>query len=232
VKVLLVTGTDTGVGKTVTTAALASLVDGSGSRVCVVKPVQTGVAAGEAGDVDEVVRLAGSVATRELVRLPDPLAPAAAARAAGVPIPDVAGHARSVLALAAAYDVVLVEGAGGLLVPFDSSGGTVADLAVQLRDAGVAVRCVVVARAGLGTLNHSALTTEALRHRRLDCAGVVLGSWPVEPDAAMLANLLDLPAVTRRPLLASIPAGAGSLPASLFRAEAPAWFRANPEAWW
>ena len=67
-------------------------------------------------------------------------------------------------------------------------GGTLADVAALL-DAPV----LVVARAGLGTLNHTALTCEALRARGLDCAGVVIGAWPREPDLAARCNLDDLP---------------------------------------
>ncbi|MGH3907303.1 MAG: AAA family ATPase, partial [Pseudonocardiaceae bacterium] len=82
---LIVTGTGTGVGKTVVTAALAALAVAAGRRVAVLKPAQTGVRAGEPGDVDEVRRLVGpSVTCRELARYPDPLAPATAAWRAGV----------------------------------------------------------------------------------------------------------------------------------------------------
>ncbi len=70
---------------------------------------------------------------------------------------------------------------------------------------------LVVAQAGLGTLNHTALTVEALRHRGLTCAGVVVGAWPAEPDLAARCNLDDLPAVTGRPLLGALPAGSGTL---------------------
>ncbi|MZE75958.1 AAA family ATPase, partial [Streptomyces sp. SID5475] len=73
--------------------------------------------------------------------------------------------------LAAGHDLVLVEGAGGLLVRYDEEGATLAD-AARLLDAPV----LVVAAAGLGTLNATALTAEALRARGLDCAGVLLGS--------------------------------------------------------
>ena len=72
--VTLVTGTDTGIGKTVVTAALVARAGSSGRRVAGVKPVQTGAAPGEPGDVDEVVRLTGTADTYELQRLPDPLA--------------------------------------------------------------------------------------------------------------------------------------------------------------
>jgi dethiobiotin synthetase len=105
----------------------------------------------------------------------------------------------------------------------DGRGGTIADLGAELRARGVRAGFVVVATPGLGTLNHSALTAEALRHRGLDCVGFVLGSWPQEPDLAMRLNLEDLPAVTGVPLLGRVPDGAGSYDGARFQAEASAW---------
>jgi dethiobiotin synthetase len=223
--VIILTGTGTEVGKTVATAALAvSLLD-KGLRVTVVKPTQTGLRPGEPGDIDEVRRLAGEVQTREFVRLRDPLAPDAAARMAGVDLPTVAHHADRLVDLAGRgdADVVLVEGAGGLLVRMDAAGATIADLGSALLSRGARVGYIVVATAGLGTLNHSALTAEALRTRGLDCLGFVIGAWPEEPDLAMSCNLDDLPAVTRSRLLGRIPAGAGAWEPERFRAEAPGW---------
>ena len=80
---LIVTGTGTGVGKTVTVATVVAHAQARGQVVAVVKPVQTGLLPGEPGDLADVVRLAGPVETHELARLPDPLAPDAAARVAG-----------------------------------------------------------------------------------------------------------------------------------------------------
>ena len=81
---LVVTGTGTGVGKTVVTAAVAALAAARGSRVAVVKPAQTGVGGDEPGDLAEVRRLAGVTDLHELARYPDPLSPAAAARHCGL----------------------------------------------------------------------------------------------------------------------------------------------------
>jgi dethiobiotin synthetase len=207
--VLVITGTGTGVGKTVVTAAIAAVTPG---RVAVLKPAQTGVAPDEPGDLSDVLRLAGPVTTCELVRYPDPLAPATAARRTGRPGLDPADAARAAFLLAETHDLVLVEGAGGLLVPFterqstDDPPGTLADVA-GLLDAPV----LVVAAAGLGTLNATALTVEALRARGLRCAGVVIGSWPAVPDLAASENLRDLPVVTGVPLLGALPDGAGAL---------------------
>jgi dethiobiotin synthetase len=124
--------------------------------------------------------------------------------------------------LAGTHDLVLVEGAGGLLVRF-SAGETLADVAAAL-DAPV----LVVAAAGLGTLNHTALTTEVLVARGLRPAGVVIGSWPAEPDLAARCNLADLPAVTGVPLLGRLPAGAGRLAPDEFLATVGAALGAVP----
>ncbi|WP_026314220.1 dethiobiotin synthase [Actinomadura flavalba] len=215
--VLVVTGTCTGVGKTVVTAALAALAAARGTGVAVVKPGQTGVAPGEAADLDEVARLAGVTDLHEYARFPDPLAPAAAARAAGLPPVRLADAAGRVRALADVRGLVLVEGAGGLLVRYDDEGGTVADLARWL---GAAV--VVVTRPDLGTLNHTALTLEAMAHRGVQLAGVVVGSWPAEPDLAMRSNLRDLETIAARPLAGVLPAGAAALDPAEFLAVASA----------
>jgi dethiobiotin synthetase len=207
--VLVVAGTDTGVGKTVVAAALAALARASGERVAVVKAVQTGVAPGEPGDVDEVRRLAGIDDVHELARLPEPLAPATAARRAegnGRSLLSVGAIAAAVERLTAGRDLVLVEGAGGLLVHLDAAGGTIADVAVLLR-----ARVLVVARAGLGTLNHTALTCEALRAREVACAGVVVGAWPQQPDLAACCNLEDLAVYAGVPVLGRLPENAGRL---------------------
>lgn len=203
--VLVVTGTGTGVGKTVVTAAVAALALGRGLRVAVLKPAQTGLTAGEPGDVADVERLAPGVHGRELARYPDALAPATAARRSRRPPVTPEQAAAAARELAVDHDLVLVEGAGGLLVRFDDKG-TLADVA-RLLDAPV----VVVAAAGLGTLNHTALTVEALHARSLTCTGIVVGAWPAVPDVAAASNLTDLPDVTGVPLLGAPAEGAGAL---------------------
>jgi len=205
--VLVVTGTGTGVGKTLVTAAVAALAPG---RVAVLKPAQTGLAPGEPGDVDEVARLVPGVTVRELARYPDPLAPASAAARAGLPPVPAARAVDAARLLAADHDLVLIEGAGGLLVRLAGTD-TLADVAAML---GAPV--LVVAAAGLGTLNHSALTVEALRTRGLRCPGVVIGSWPRRPGLAERCNLTDLPAVCGVALLGALPEGAAALPPRRF----------------
>jgi dethiobiotin synthetase len=213
--VLIVSGTGTEVGKTVVTAAIAALAVDRGIRVVVVKPAQTGEPPGPTGDLQTVRRLSGVTQTHELARFGDPLSPEAAARAAGRPPLDLANAAVSIKQLEA--DLILVEGAGGLLVRYDPSGSTIADLAVML-DAPV----LVVTTPGLGTLNHTALTLEALSTRRLAAAGVVIGAWPAEPDLAERANLTDLTVIAGRPLAGALPAGAARLSRADFLAAARA----------
>lgn len=215
--VLVVSGTGTGIGKTVVTAAIAALALARGERVAVVKPAQTGTGTGDAPDTESVRRLTGLTDTHELARFPDPLSPEAAARAAGLAPLDLRAAAEYVAGIAESRDLVLVEGAGGLLVRYDPDGGTIADLAAAL-DAPV----VVVAAAGLGTLNHTALTLEALAARKLTGAGVVIGSWPRQPGLAELANLTDLEVIAGAPLAGVMPEGAGTLDRAAFLAAARA----------
>ncbi|MCK9924083.1 dethiobiotin synthase [Frankia sp. AgPm24] len=213
--VLVVTGTGTEIGKTVVTAAVAALASDRGRSVAVVKPAQTGLPPGAPGDVDLVAALSGVRDVHEGARYPDPLAPATAARRAGLPAVDLGDVRAHLDKLAAHRDLVLVEGAGGLLVRFDEHGSTVADLAQQLR-----APVLVVVSAGLGTLNTTALTLEALAHRGLELAGVVVGSWPADPDLACRGNLADLASLAGRPVAGAIPAGAGLLAPADFLATA------------
>ena len=220
-RIVVVTGTDTGVGKTIATAALAAAARARGERVLVVKPVQTGVGGTDPDphDVDIVAELSGADVV-ELACLDEALAPDTAARRAGVDLPTVAAHAARIgdLAGSGAHDLLVVEGAGGLLVRLDLTGGTLLDLAALL-----GAEVVVVARAGLGTLNHTELTVAALRARGIEPAGVVIGAWPSSPGLAERCNRDDLPRVTGVPVVAVVPAGAGSLPPDAFAAAAPGW---------
>lgn len=219
--IILVTGTDTGVGKTMTTAALAAVLHGTGRSVAVYKPCQSGAADGDS-DTAEIVRLAGTVTAETGVVLQQPLAPVAAAAVDGAQLPALAAHAGRVRELATTHDHVLVEGAGGLLVDLDSDGGTLADFGSLL-----AAAFVLVARPGLGTLNHTALTLQALAARELQVLGLVLGSWPGDPGLLHRGNrevLGSLPV----PLIGAIPEQASELSPAIFRAEAAAWLNGLP----
>jgi dethiobiotin synthetase len=230
---LFVTGTGTGVGKTIVTAAVAALARAAGRRVAVVKLAQTGVQPGQHGgtdkhsgpgsdtpDLETVTRLSGVTDTHELARFPDPLSPEAAARVSGLPPVDFARAAAIISTLEATRDLVLVEGAGGLLVRYDGAGTTIADLAAMLNAQGLDAPALVVTAAGLGTLNHTALTLEALTARKVRTAGVVIGSWPRNPGLAERENLADLETLANGPLAGLLPEGSGSRPAAEFLAMA------------
>lgn len=206
--VLVVTGTGTGVGKTVVTAALACSARRAGLDVAVCKPVQTGTASGD-DDLDAVARLSGITELAGWARYPQPLAPAAAAEQAGASLPG----REELLALIGGLDrpgaLTLVEGAGGLLVELGDAGVTLRDLAVDLGAA-----ALVTVTAELGTLNHTALTLEALAAQRVRCAGLVIGSWPRHPGPAQSWNRSALARLA--PVRAALPAGAGELGAAEF----------------
>jgi malonyl-CoA O-methyltransferase len=171
---VFVTGTDTGVGKTVVAACL---VRRWGAEYW--KPVQTGLA-GEAGDTVTVATLAGATPDRLHAprhSLAAPLSPEAAAALEGVTI-DLEDFA-----LPAGDGAIVVEGAGGVLVPL-GGGATMAELMARL-----GLPALLVARGTLGTINHSLLSLEALRARRVPVAGVVLVGPATAANAEAIARL-------------------------------------------
>jgi dethiobiotin synthetase len=209
VSVLVVTGTDTGVGKTVATAALACHARLAGVDVAVCKPVQTGSADGD-DDLADIGRLSGVTELHGLARLSEPLAPAAAAERDAVPLPTRSELCSFVADVDRTAQLTLVEGAGGLLVEIGMAGVTLRDLATDL---GAPV--LVVVRAGLGTLNHTALTLEALASHNIWCAGLVIGAWSREPGTVETGNREALSAMA--PVRAVLPDGAGDMSAAEFR---------------
>ncbi len=207
---LVITGTDTGVGKTVTTAALACTARLAGLDVAVCKPVQTGTVDGD-NDLGEVSRLAGVDNLHGGWRYPEPLAPVAAADRAGLALPTRAELVDAVRTAEVKGGLTLVEGAGGLLVEVGADGVTVRDLAADLSAA-----VLVVVSPGLGTLNHTALTLESLAGQGISCAGLVIGAWPENPGVAESGNREALAQLA--PVRAVLPAGAGRLGAGEFEA--------------
>ncbi|HCG2962470.1 TPA: ATP-dependent dethiobiotin synthetase BioD [Corynebacterium striatum] len=205
-----ITGTNTDVGKTIATAALAAQYQAAGKQVVVAKPLQTG----DTSDCATVTRLTG-VESRQFKHYPEPLAPNLSARRAGLAQAEkeeVLAWIRSIDA-----DVVLVEGAGGLLVRLADSF-TLADVA---RDLGAEL--FIVTSLMLGSLNAAELTVEAARARGIHIKGLVGGMLPQEPDLATRLNIAELPKVTGVPLLGCIPTGAGSLSKEEFCARAAQW---------
>lgn len=203
---LFLTGTDTGVGKTHVTCALARLLRRQGRRVGVCKPVATGAERlGERWLSDDTRRLAeaADLALDAAERItpwtfPDPAAPPVAARRLGVTL-RVADLAAAVAAWKSRADLVLVEGVGGLLCPLTEQE-TVADLAAAL-----ALPLVVVARRSLGTLNHTLLTLEVAQARGLPVAGVVVSETAPPQGLAEATNVDELRRRLRVPLLAVLP---------------------------
>ena len=191
-----VTGTDTGVGKTLAAAAICVAERQAGKTVLYAKPVQTGLHKAEPGDA-AFVAAAAKVPVIECLRFPDPLAPAVAAERVGATI-DVDGLLADLAKAGDGFDRVIVEGAGGLLVPLTDEV-TMADLADRL-GAGL----VVVTRPALGTLNHTALTLEAARTRGLPVDGLVISGWPAEPGVTEQTNLERL--ADMAPVLGILPA--------------------------
>jgi dethiobiotin synthetase len=228
---VVVTGTGTGVGKTIATAALVCAAASDGLLVSVVKPCQTGVMSAEPSDIATVAALSGCRSVHELVRLDDPLAPDSAARLRGIAVPPMARLAQDVAACGAGSDVTFVEGAGGVAVRLDTEGGTIVTLAGALREAGHAVDVVVVTSLTLGTLNHTELSVAHLRSAGFEPAGLVLGDLPTLPGLAERCNIEDLPRVTGLPVIAAIPSGAGAWAPDAFAAAAPTWVVTTPRLW-
>jgi len=218
--VVVITGTSTGVGKTVATAALACNARVAGRPVAVCKPVQTGTADGD-DDLAEIGRLSGVTDLVGVARYQRPLAPVAAPEDPGLPLPSGSDLLAAIRAVDGQGRLTLVEGAGGLLVELAADGVTLRDLAVEL---GAPV--LIVAEAGLGTLNHTALTLEALAAKGLSCAGLVIGSWPAQPGAAEKSNRDALAGLA--PVRAALPAGVATMSTADFtslsaRAFDPDW---------
>ena len=184
---LFVTGTDTGVGKTILAASICAALVESGETVAAFKPVVTGLddPPGEwPPDHELLAEVANAGQTPDQVapsRFGPPLSPHFAAELAGETIEPAAlvEAARS----AAEAGLLVCEGVGGLLVPL-TPGYLVRDLALDL---GLPV--VIAARTGLGTINHTLLTLEAARTAGLTVAGVVMTPWPARPDPIEVSNL-------------------------------------------
>ena len=190
-----VTGTDTNVGKTYVTCALARRARAIGHRVFAFKPVETGCAPGPDGnllgaDQELLVAAAGGWQTgplKGLYRLPLPAAPLVAATAAGASI-DLALISQTIRHGAAepGVSVTLVEGAGGWRVPLTAS----ADMAALARELGLPV--LVVARAGLGTINHTLLTIEAVQCDGASLAAVIFSQRADDDPAFTLSNRAEI----------------------------------------
>jgi len=226
---LFVTSTDTGVGKTMVACAIVSALREEGHRVGVCKPFASGCRTDRHGlineDAEALARCSGcpeSMRVINPIRYKQALAPAVAARQSGSP-PDGEQLVSSIEMLDAVSDILLFEGVGGVLVPLDE-GHTVLDLIAWL---GYPV--VVVTRATLGTLNHTAMTVGLLRQRQCPIAGLIVNHLPSNaPDPSVASNCLWLEEMNQTPILANVPAcnendvalGKGQIPAAILQAVA------------
>jgi dethiobiotin synthetase len=197
---LFVTGTDTGVGKTFVGCALAHALRAAGRTVGVVKPVETGVE-GEPEDARALAHAAGDGSPLDDIcpyRFRAPLAPSVAAALENRTI-DVDGIAMLIERRARGVDVLLVEGAGGLLVPI-SGTTTWLDVVVRLR-----LPMVLVAANRLGTVNHSALTARVAASAGVTIAGFVLSQPVAVTDPSAASNAETIAALTGLPCLGVLP---------------------------
>jgi dethiobiotin synthetase len=184
---LFVTGTDTGVGKTVVAAAVCAAMASRGERVAAFKPVVTGLDE-EPGEWPRDHELLARVASAgqspsdvAAVTFGPPVSPHYAAEEAGAPIEprELVDAARRA---GAGADTLVCEGVGGLLVPL-TPGYLIRDLALEL-----GLPLLVASRPGLGTINHTLLTLEAARAAGLAVAAVVLSPWPEAPSGMERSN--------------------------------------------
>lgn len=203
---LFITGTDTGVGKTVIAGAIANWFHRQGHRVAVLKPIASGCEHRREGLVSEDAEFLAECAKTHHpldlicpVRFAEPLAPAVAAARAKKNV-EWDAIQRSIDLMSKESDVMIVEGAGGIMAPLDEKT-LVLDL---VRDLEIPV--VVVARAGLGTINHSLLTIHALKTANVKLAGVVINRYPT--DVVGIAEETSPREIENRgqtPILATMP---------------------------
>lgn len=188
---MFVTATDTGVGKTVLSAALLAAMTSAGEPARAFKPVVTGLedqqeiaARGEWPADHELLAASAGMTPEEVspLRYGPAVSPHLAAELAGTPIEPQLLLEAAMAAAAAPEQTLIVEGVGGLLVPL-SEDYSVCDLAVAL---GLPV--LVAARPGLGTINHTLLTLRVARDAGLDVRAVVLTPWPQEPSVLERSN--------------------------------------------
>jgi len=206
-KGFFITGTDTGVGKTVITAGLLGALRKRGMNAMAIKPIQSGGVLRDHQLISEDAYFYGVVTdlpytTCELnpICLQAPLAPAVAAEAEGVTIKldTILEHFRRI---SAKHQLTLVEGAGGLIVPLTGAGETMADLAVSMD-----LPLVIVARPDLGTINHTCLTVAYAKARGLKVAGIIINGYNHQnPGAAERTNPGLIETMSGVPILGLVP---------------------------
>lgn len=212
---VFVTGTGTEVGKTVVAAAIARTAAAEGVAVRVFKPAVSGLDEGGEADHELLRRASGSPQTDDEIapyRYGPAVSPHLAAALAGEEIDPARLHAVATAAAAGA-EALVCEGVGGLLVPLTADGYLVRDLLTDLGHP-----AVIAAAPGLGTINHTLLTIEAVRSAGLEVRAVVLTPWPADPgpmersNRATIAALGEVEVLTLERLDLADPAGWPALP--------------------
>jgi dethiobiotin synthetase len=196
VRGLFVTGTGTGVGKTVVAAVIARTMLAGGRRVAVFKPAVTGLSEGGEADHELLRRASGSAQSDDQIapyRYDPPASPHLAAGLSGERV-EPARLLDAARAAAAQADFLVCEGVGGLMVPLND------DYLVRELAVGLGLPLVIAASPGLGTINHTLLTLEAARRADLQVAAVVLTPWPRDPDPIEDSNRRTLATLARAPV--------------------------------
>ncbi|SFD63200.1 dethiobiotin synthetase [Paenibacillus catalpae] len=204
---LFVTGTDTGVGKTILTAAIAAVLRAEGVNVGVWKPVQSGASTGSGmTDAERLLQLTGIRERPEAVApftFEAPLTPVLAAKQSGVTL-SLKELISAGAPLVDRYQALIVEGAGGVAVPL-TDDALMADFISELR-----LPALIVARSGLGTINHTLLTASYLKQLGVPLIGVIMNDCTEpddDPSIAANAELIEsyggLKVLGRFPLLSA-----------------------------
>ncbi len=196
-KIIFITATDTGVGKTVATAVLGVLLQSQGFRVGVLKPVQC--SGDDAAFLKRILKVADPLAVINPIYAPEALSPHLALKRAGLTF-DLKKIKQSLLIMRRCYDVVLIEGAGGLMVPLRPNY-YVADLIGELK-----AEVVIVSRLGLGTINHTLLTINEAKARKIKIKGVLFSdSRPGKKTLPEQTNPQEIAKLSKIKVLGTIP---------------------------
>jgi dethiobiotin synthetase len=204
---LFITATDTEVGKTVITGAIAAALKARGLNVAVMKPVASGGVYNHEGQLiseDADFLMQAALIPEEQRSLVNPvclepaLTPAVAAQVSGVVI-AIDQLLQAYRTLAATHDMVLVEGVGGITAPIWQDY-LVADLMGDL-----GLPALIVARPNLGTINHTVLTAAYAKERRLKVAGIVINKWEQEENVLQTSNLAYIEQLTGLPIVGKFP---------------------------
>lgn len=195
---IFVTGTNTGIGKTVVAGGLAAALRAGGMDVGVMKPIQTGERPGDAAFLRRAAGVSDSLELINPCYLDAPLAPAVAA-SLGFGAVDIPAIMTAFRQLSQAHDFMVVEGIGGLLVPLKEDY-YVADLikAIQLP-------ALVVARPVLGTINHTLLTIRQAQSQGIRVLGTIVNGYPAAPDLAERTAVEAIEQYSGLPVLGTLP---------------------------